>query len=169
MAKEITSDKIWQMDQEIDNFLHSRNRAVFEIAKRLKVIRDERAYETLNYDTFESYVEAKGFRRLSTAYAYIHLYEEFVERLGFSPKELEEVPWYRLQLIAPQVKDKEKEEAAEWFHKAKELSHGDLNAELQEEKANVGFKERAAYPKLWRCKDCGKWQIPEELEICEGH
>lgn len=154
------------IDQEIDGLIAMRNKAVFEIGKRLKAVKDDSYFEKLGYDTFDSYVASKKMRP-KTARAYVHLYEIFIEKLGYEPDALQGTPWYRLQILAPKVKDLGKDEVDEWIHKAKELSPGDFQAEVQEERANKGFAEKKVYPKLFRCQKCGNWQIPKDLEICK--
>lgn len=158
----------FNLDKEITGLIVVRNTAVLELGKRFRVIKNNSYFEQLGYDTFDSYVASKG-SSIKTVDAYIRVYELFVEHFGYDTKFLSEIPWNRLQLIAPRVRDKTKEEADEWVYKAKELSASDLKIEVLEEKANEGHADKRSYPQLWRCGQCGKWQLPSDIPLCEGH
>ena len=97
----------------------------------------------------------------------------YILTLGFQQKELEGTAWYRLQIIAPIIRTKKKDEIDEWIHKSKTLSSGDLVMEVRELRANNKYKHETkrkignpAMPQLWRCKKCGNWLIPKEIEVC---
>lgn len=158
----------YNLDQEINKLISIRNTAVFEIGKRFKAIKDNDYFTELGFESFNAYVASKKFRP-KTARAYVHIYELFVDGLGYDTEFLAGIPWARLQLIAPHVKGKTKEEADEWVYKAKELSPGDLRTELLEYRANEGREDKISYPQFWRCGQCGKWVLPKDMPICLGH
>lgn len=160
-------DLALSIDKEVDKFLFVKNVAVYELGKRFKKIRDDAYYEALGYDTFNSYIASKGVRSPKTVSAWIYVYELFVEHLKYSVDELVGIPWGKLQLLAPQVKEGSKKDADEWVEKARALSYGDLLLEVREEKANEGFKVKEPYPILYRCKACGGWVVPSELNKCK--
>jgi len=137
----------------------------------LKDFRDNKLYEALQHPSFLSFLSAPeiGLKE-STAYSYISIYEIFVEKYGFSRERVALVPFYKLQLVAPAIKDVDKDIAEVFLSKAESLSPSDLKLELKEETANQGFDTRLAYPSIHRCKDCGKWVVGlTDDEMCWGH
>lgn len=152
------------LDSEIDSLVLMRNKAVYELAKRLKAVKDENYFLTLGYDSFDQYAASKKMRP-KTARAYVYIYELFILKFGYQEHELANTPWYRLQLIAPKIKEEKKEVVDEWIGKAQELSPGDLMLELKEHDINKDFENKVAYPQLHRCKKCGKFVI-KDIEVC---
>ena len=154
-------------NKQIDELIYNQSLMFIEIGKSLKAIRDGNLYESLDYDTFNSYLASKGMP-ISTGYAYIHIFEVYILGLNYSKEDIAEIPWYKLQLIAPKVRGKEKKTADEWLHKAKALSPQDLRTDIAEEKANKGHEDKLLYPEFYRCDVCGKWKIQKDLKICTG-
>ena len=167
--KDLTPNKIYELDKEIDKLIYMQNVTVYELGKRLKKVRDDKLYESLGYDTFKMYVASKGVKRYKTISAYIYMYELFVEKFNFTIKDLADAPYYKLQMITNKVKDKTPEEAKDWLEKAKALSVSDLLLEVREDSANEGFEEKRSYPIFVRCATCGDWILPEEIVFCKGH
>jgi len=137
----------------------------------LKVIRDEKYYEHLDYESWTAFL---GDNQIgigqSTAYAYIGIYEEFVMKYGFSFEILSEVPWYKLQYILPSVRrSKDITEVKEYFDKAKSLSRSDLAIEVNE-KVEEGVVTTKLVKAFYHDK-CKKYRLqgfsPEDVCKCK--
>ena len=160
------SDLAFLQDEQVNNLIASQSFLFVEIGKQLKAIRDNKFYKELGYETFDSYLASKGMP-ISTGYAYIYIHEIYIVKLKYSHDYIAQVPWYKLQLIAPRIKNiQDKDQADEWLEKAKALSPADLKEELREEKGKQ--IDKFSFPQLWRCKTCKKWRIDiEEDEFCK--
>ena len=144
----VKADEAFKVDAEIDNLIVMRNFAVYEIGSRLKHIKDSMYFNELGYESFDQYAAAKKMRP-STARAYVHIYEVFIDHFTYTPEELSDTPWYRLQLILPRIKSKSKKEADEWLYKAKELSTSDLKLEMKAEDTGEEYV-------MEKCPTCGQ-------------
>ena len=142
--------------------------AFVDMGRLLKTIRDEGYFETLGYDSFQSYVinSELGFKR-RTAYYYIEIYEWFVEKLNYDSEKLAEIGYDKLVQALPIVK--------------KELSAGntenlitdievlrpvDFQKKYKDKEKQNGFEDYLAPPEYFRCKCHGKWVLVVPKEDC---
>lgn len=161
-------DDVYQLDEEINNLVRLGNELIMELSSRLYRIKEESLFETLGYDSFNAYTESKGLN-MKTTLARINVYRTLVVEGGYTVDEIKDISWNKLQRILPEVRGKSKKEADEWVEKARQLSRSDLDMEKREEEANEGFADKEHYPQVFRCKTCGKWQLPPDIEVCGGH
>lgn len=129
-SKKITSDDAFKLDSEIKQLKKGINGGFIEIASRLKIVRDNKLYKKLDYDTFEGYIAQPelGFDR-SSVFRLISIYEKFVIELRVAPGRLSMIEWTKLREILPFVNEQNKEE---FLAKAKELSRSDLIEEVKD-------------------------------------
>lgn len=83
------------------------------IGKMLKVVRDRKLYKVMDFENFSQFLlqEELSFSR-EKAYAYIRVYEIFVERLNLKQAELSQIGVTRLMMLAPVIRDTESDEDA---------------------------------------------------------
>lgn len=109
------------------------------IGKLLKAIRDEKLYETLDYESFNQFLSSEeiGFSR-EKAYLCIRAYEYLVEHLAIDPEKVGKLNIGRINMMIPVIKRVEKEEGREEAIKKIEdldsLRHGDFVREIQTER-----------------------------------
>jgi hypothetical protein len=160
---------------QLRNLIYEQGLTFLEIGRLLKILRDEKLYAYLGeggYDNFQQFVAAGDIGiKLSTAYALVGIYETYILKLGYAQEKLAEIPWTRLQALTSTVKHETKAEADEWIEKAKTLGNGDFATEINELRANTGWEHPAPYPRVYRCKDCGKWRVEVDEKykcVCIG-
>ena len=139
-----------------------------QMAYLLHRVKEEFIYLDWDHPSFESAMSDPdiGISR-STAYGLIQVWETWVEKYGLSPDQVAQVPYDKLLMIAPVVND---DNHAEMFESAKSLSRQDLVHIKMEKKANRDLPDFKPMPRIWRCKNCGKWThdaLPEDM--CTGH
>lgn len=136
------------------------------LGRLLKENLDNRYWEKLGYSSFKEFIASAGFSfTWRTAYNYIELWELFCQwRVRF--EEFVSIPYSKILLIKDVV---DKNNLDEWLAKAKELSRDDLRAEVVEYKeySDNDNQEYIPAPKVYLCKDCGKWVIEADIDdIC---
>jgi len=143
---------------------------MFEVAEILKTIKDGELYKPLGYDNFSEYVRNPEIGMNSrTAYYYVQIYEVFIERLGYTPEQLEEYSYDRLRKLAPIVTKKlegEEEEVGQIMDDAASLRWYDFEKMYKDKKKNEGYEEYLQAPEYYRCEKCGKWLISVPIEDC---
>lgn len=163
--KKYNKKNVYQLDVEIDNLVRLGNELIMELSSRLYIIKEQELYSTLGHESFAAYVESKGLNNKTTL-ARLNVYRTLVVEAGYLVDDIKDISWNKLQRILPEIRGKSKDVVDEWVEKARCLSRQDLDLEKKEEKANEGFDNKLSYPSLWRCKRCGKWQLPPDLEVC---
>ncbi len=90
--------------QRIIALKQEATRSFILLGKALKENKEQRYFEPLGYSTFESYIDSSlvGLAR-SSVYSLIAVYETFVEKFGYSLKELLEVDYSKLDRIRPVI------------------------------------------------------------------
>lgn len=175
--KQITADPsvvAFEMYQQLKEIVRQTSQNFLVMGRLLKYMRDQKLYTKLGtggYDTFTSFLaDAELGIRPATAYAFIRIYETYIEKLGFSDIDLEDIPYYKLQLLSTNVEPNTKTEAGEWIEKARTLSSSDFQLEIKERNANFKETTYVPFPHIFRCKVCNKWVITEhDTNICQGH
>ena len=162
----ITPTKAFSMHRQLVELKKTVESSGLFMGKLLYEIQEQLLYETLGYDTFEQYLADPelSFKR-ATAFNLKKTYKQWVLDYGYEIGELGEVGFERL-LEAGKVATEETKE--EWLGKAKSLSRGDLFAEIQENKVNVGGKPFLQMFRFRRCPLCNKWEILDKELICNG-
>ncbi|KKR27917.1 MAG: hypothetical protein UT61_C0062G0017 [Candidatus Woesebacteria bacterium GW2011_GWA1_39_8] len=149
--------------QELKGFLRQQGILFLEIGRLLKTIRDQEYFKIFGNESFTEFLGDPDIGiGYSTAYAYIYVFEVYIQKYGYARTQVAEVPWSKLRLIAPSLKEASKEKAEELFDKAKTLSRSDLALEL---KGKTDFDEIKPYIKLEK-HTCGKWRVTSETELC---
>jgi len=101
--------------------------AFIELGRVFKKVRDEELYKDLDYESFEAFLGAPEIcMSRSSVFNYIHIYELYIEKLGFKPELLTEIGNAKLTDISPVVE----KDPQEWIFKAKEQSRSDLKEEV---------------------------------------
>jgi len=135
VANKLTVAKAFKIDQEIKQLKVRVNSGFLDLARLLKDIKDDKLYESLGYETFESYIAQPelGFDR-SSVYRFIQIYDKFVIELGVAPGRLVLTDWTKLRTILPCVN---KSNVKELLAKAESLSRSDLRLEILEERVKL--------------------------------
>lgn len=130
--------------------------AVFIVIGRLlKLTRDRKLYHFLDFDNFEQFLasEELSFSR-EKAYAYIRIYELYVERLKLPMVDIQKLGVARLMLMSPIIKDIENdEEAIEKIDSMKDIRYSDFVRQVKEQK-NIEGK-----PSFYWSEEQQKWII----------
>ena len=124
------ADEYYQITQEIIQIRDKGEVLIYELAKRLKVIRDKELWKTGGYESFYSYLAQPemSFDRRSVLF-WIQIYETFIEKYALNPGTVNKIGWTKLARIVPHVTD---DNYKYYFEKAKTLSRSDLERELVE-------------------------------------
>lgn len=157
--------------QELKKDLRIQGIMFFEIGRILKEFRDKKLYMSLGegYDSWTMFLGSGELSlKQSTVYAYIEIFELFIQRFGFVVEELAEIPYDKLRLALPSARKMEnKAQVEELVYKAKELSRSDLMKEfgqMTEEGKPIGWSKMVY---LKPCDVCSKWKLPEDLQMCD--
>jgi hypothetical protein len=98
------------------------------IGKLLKAIRDEKLYKMLDYTTFNEFLHSEevSFSR-AKAYAYITIYEYFIQELELDEEKVAQMNISRLTMMIPILKKiGNKEAVVEKIQEFNSLGHGDF-------------------------------------------
>lgn len=124
------------------------------LAERLKKIRDERLWETGEYDNFEAFVREMRISP-STASKLIGVYEKFVLIGGIPIEDVAKVGWTNISLFLPKIKTKE--DAQEIWDKTHLLDRTDAQRTWQEMKLGVDMQtcnhDNSYFLRV--CRSCG--------------
>lgn len=109
----------------------SLNGGFLEIGRLLKENKDNRFYEVLGHETFESYISSPELSMSRSAvYTLIQIYEKLVLKLNIPAEELMDTDWTKLQKILPSINEDNKQDL---LSKAKVLSRSDLAIVVSDE------------------------------------
>lgn len=126
----------------------------------LKRIRDQKLFKLVGDGGFETWGRFLSQPDIgigtSTASFYIQIYEQYVDRLKYDPKNLKEFPFYKLQRLLPIIRKQEPDKAIETIDEIMPLGASDFNAEILRLK---GVKESDIAPVVKRCKVCDGWVL----------
>lgn len=169
MKKSLVGKRAFEIHQQLISLKKQMGIAFLRMGNLLKLIRDNKVYEILDYPTFRDYLHSPEVDiHWRTGYYYIDIWETFIERLGYKPEELSEYSYDKLRKLLPIVK---KENAPqEVMEKALALRWIDFEREFKSGKLNEGFEKTLAPPEFWRCENCGLWVIviPKD-DVCKCH
>lgn len=129
--------------------------AVFlSIGKMLKLMRDQKLYKNLDYDTFEQFLNSEelSFSR-EKAYLYIRTFELFVEKLQLDADELGKLGVVRLMVLHKAVKDLPRDQAIEKIEEMKHLRYNDFIKTAQNE------TDRKGKPGIYFSEERQKWIV----------
>ena len=148
---------------QLINLNQNHGAVLLEVARLLKIFRDERLYQDLGEggnDNFRQFIAgAEVGIAPSTAYHYIRIYEVFCLELKYTQEDLSGIHINRLQKLTSIVKTRE--QADDWLNKARVLGNGDFFDEVATIKGNSG-KNILPYPKIRRCEKCALWRVEAE-------
>lgn len=125
--------------------------------KLLKEIRDKELYQSLDYESFNSFLgsEEIGYSRES-AYLFIRAYEYLIEHLSLNPDVVGKMNISRINMMIPVLKKIEEEhgidEAIKQMSDFNLLRHGDFVRKVNEERKNVK-------PQVYWSEELGKWVV----------
>ena len=127
------------------------------LGQALKRSRDERYFEVLGYETFEAYIDSAhiGLARRSV-YSLITIYETFVEELGYSIEELQDVEYSKLDRIVPVI-HVQPVAHREWFEKARTLPRRTLEQEVKVVQLQARMNGRLPTPEPPVIKETAGW------------
>jgi len=135
------------------------------IGKLLKDVRDDRLYESLDYDNFSQFLasEELGFSR-EKAYMCIKTFEYYIEYLELDPEHVGQMNISRLSMMVPMLKQiEDKTEAIKQIEAMSSLRHGDFVREVKN-KTNQDGK-----PTVYWNKELSKWYIGYYPNTCHLH
>lgn len=124
------------------------------IGRTLKIFRDRKLYKHLDYDNFTQFLasEELSFSR-ETAYSYIQTYELYVEKLGLDINEIGKLGIVRLKMMAPVIKEMDKEEAIQTIEDHKDMRYSDFVHEIKTR------SNRDGKPNLYFSETEDKWVV----------
>lgn len=150
----------YNLYQELQGCVKEQAKLFLKIGYLLKQIRDEKLYLSLGdggFDTFGEFLENPEIGiKPSTSYAYIRVYEFYIEKYGFTVDELGSGNFGRLQTLLPTLKKSTsdgatKEEVLQQIQELTPLRASDFKKEMIER----GHYREA--PKLYFDEDYDKW------------
>lgn len=157
--------------EELRFYVKSQNILFIEIGRVLKSLRDTDAYRTLGHESWTAFLASGELSiKPSTAYAYIEIYETFIEKLKVNKEELSEIPYDKLRLALPtarRIEEGNTIETEELVLKTKELSRSDLMIEFGQMQEYDHLKGKTVY--MVQCQTCKNLIKPMEIELCLGH
>ena len=161
------NDVAFSLLEELKYYVRSQNVLFLEIGRVLKELRDSNAYESLGHESWTAFLASGELAiKQSTAYAYIEIYEVYIERFKYNKEDLAEIPYDKLRMALPTARKMEKEkEVKDLVAKTRELSRRDLMIELGQKKENTP-NWKTIY--ILQCPKCKRWIRPKELELCKG-
>ena len=124
------------------------------IGKMLKVFRDRKLYKQLDFDNFSQFLASEeiSFSR-EKAYLYIRTYELYVEKLQLDPDEIGKMGVVRLMMMAPVIRDMNREDAVKELEGKKEMRYGDFVREVKQQTNKDGK------PTVYFSEESQKWVI----------
>lgn len=143
----------FKLHESIVGLKRSVQQNTLQMGATLKELRDRKLYRLLDYPSFQAYCASPEVSvKRSTAYAFIRVYEVFIERFKYPVKQLETVDSKKLERILPVV---DEENHQEWLEKARELSYTDLVTEIRQRNLDPAncqhdWEEQVIY----YCKQC---------------
>ena len=129
MTNRDKADRAHGIVLEIKSVILNRTKDVFSLGKFLKEIRDEELYLVLGYDSFLEFIADPeiSFQK-TTAYAYIQLYECFVEKYNVDFRKIGKIPYSKLLKIMKYVDETNIDTL---IGLAMDLVSGDLDEEIE--------------------------------------
>lgn len=124
------------------------------IGKMLKIFRDRKLYKQLDFDNFSQFLASEeiSFSR-EKAYLYIRTYELYVQKLQLDPDEIGKMGVVRLMMMAPVVRDMNREEAIQQLEEKKDMRYGDFVREVKQQTNKDGK------PTVYFSEELGKWVV----------
>jgi hypothetical protein len=125
------------------------------IGKLLKDVRDDKLYETLDYENFSQFLasEELGFSR-EKAYMYIKTYEYYIEYLQLDPESVGQINVSRLSLMVPVLRQiEDKTEVVKQIGEMSHLRHGDFVQNIKDR------TPRGGKPDVYFSEEIGKWIV----------
>jgi hypothetical protein len=140
MNKEDKADYAHDLYREIVDTIPEETLRVFKLGHLFKRIRDEKLYKHLDSecDNFGQFcADPKvGYQR-ATIYAYIEIWEKYIEELHLNMDTLWEITYSRLRKIMPYVS----KDPDEWLSRAGSWSNKDLINAIRKEKGRQPMSE----------------------------
>lgn len=124
------------------------------IGHMLKIFRDRKLYKNLDFDNFSQFLASEeiSFSR-EKAYLYIRTYELYVEKLQLDPDEVGKMGVVRLMMMAPIVKDMNREQAIQQLEEKKDMRYGDFVREVKQQ------TNRDGKPTVYFSEENGKYIV----------
>jgi len=161
--------------QSVLNLKRQMGIAFVEMGRLLKEIRDNKHFEALGYDSFQSYIinSELGFKR-RTAYYYIEIYEWFVEKFEYELERVAEIGYDKLVRLLPVVKRTYESLPSPKMEQRIELLVGDVQElrpvdfakKYKDKEKQEEFEDYLAPPEYFRCDCHGKWRLVVPIEDC---
>lgn len=159
---------------ELKNLIKEQSLLFLEIGRCLKIMRDEKMYKQLDYDTWGGFLGSGELSlKTATVYAYIGIYEIFILKFELTPDELADIPWDKLWIALPAARKLDnREQLLDLIGKAKTLSRSDLALEINEGEVIESGKPQTKLIRLFPCDVCNKYKIDDQdkslLCICKS-
>lgn len=124
------------------------------IGKMLKIFRDRKLYKNLDFENFSQFLASEeiSFSR-EKAYLYIRTYELYIEKLQLDPDEVGKMGVVRLMMMAPVIKDMNREEAIQQLEDKKDMRYGDFVREVKQQTNKDGK------PTVYFSEEIQKWVV----------
>lgn len=156
----IQSDLAFKIYTDLKSAINQQGFLFLFIGRTLKEIKDQEIFKSLGYEDFRSFLlDPELKQKPSTSYAYIRVYEYYVEKLGLAEQEVAGIGINRLQRLLPALKNKTDDEAKNLITEVGTLTHLDYNQVVRENGLDI------PKPSMYRDAETGKWII----EFDEAH
>jgi hypothetical protein len=124
------------------------------IGALLKKFRDEKLYETLDYDSFSQFLASDelSFSRES-AYLYIRTYDFYIDTLKLPIEDVAKMNVGRLSMMIPLLKGMSREDAITQIEDLQHLRHNEFVREVKEKTSREGR------PEVYFSQESNRWYI----------
>jgi len=125
------------------------------IGKLLKMVRDEKLYEKLDYENFSQFLasEELGFSR-EKAYMCIKTYEYYIEYLELDPESIGQMNVSRLSMMVPVLRQiEDKTEIVKQINEMNNLRHGDFVQNIKDR------TPRGGKPDVFFSEETKRWVV----------
>jgi hypothetical protein len=147
-----TDDDIFELWKKLVGVVRVNSASFLLIGKFLKTFRDQKLFETLDYESFAQFLgsEELSFSK-EKAYMCIRTYEFYIEHLGLDPDEVGKMNVSRLSMMIPLLKDMNEVDAKDAIEDYQNLRHGDFVREVREKSLRNGK------PEVYWAEEHQKW------------
>lgn len=140
-----------RITEEIIEIRNKGENLIYELAKRLKRVKDEELWKIGDHESFYSYLAQPelAFDRRTVLF-WIQIYETFIEKYALNPDSVAKVGWTKLAKVIPYVDENNHKYM---FELAESNSRSDIDKELVKQKYITKSEPHAEFTD---CPYCGK-------------
>ena len=148
--------------QEIIEIRNRGEGLIFELAKRLKEVRDKQLWKLNSYESFHAYIAQPemAFDRRTVLY-WIQIYETFIEKYARHPDSVAKIGWTKLAKVIPYVNEHN-------YEYMLELAESNSRSDIDKELVKQHYISKKEYePENIECPFCHK--VFQPIKRKESH